>query len=213
MQCAKSKSMYHFLPWVDLPVALLLYSAFCFSIWSQFFKSPPETVENPQPRSTMPRAAFRLALVFLTMLLACYLLNIAFWIVAVILGVLVIGVGGGAYGGAGEFLGLLGMPFVAVGYFIKEFILGFPEMCLDPPTSVGVGAQIDSELSSYLGKEVIAVSTLSPQGNVQFDGQRLEAASASGAMISAGTKLKVIGIQDRQLLVAEQIESENAPVN
>ncbi|WP_261344294.1 NfeD family protein [Gimesia alba] len=73
--------------------------------------------------------------------------------------------------------------------------------------------QIDTELSPYLGKEAPAVSTLSPQGDVQFEDQRLEAASASGAMISAGTKLKVIGIQDRKLLVAEQIELENTPVN
>lgn len=181
--------MYHFSPWIDIPLAVLLYGGALFRILRWVHKPDQLTVKKT-PETTR-RAAFRLAIVILPLVLICYAVNIAFWLVVVII----------------PLIDLMGLPVLKLGYPIREFTLGFPELVLSPPDSVGQSPlAVDDPLDQYVGRTARATSSLCPQGTVEIDDLQLGATSASGLLISPGTTLHVTGMRDGQLLVCESSE-------
>ncbi|QDT96267.1 hypothetical protein [Gimesia aquarii] len=193
--------MYSFSPWIDIPLAAFSYGVTLFCILNWVHKSDQQEVKKT--RETTQRAVFRLAIVVLSLVLICYAFDIALWLVATIVAALVLGVS------SGEMLGVLGIPFIGLGYLIKEYVLGFPEAVLTPPVPLEQSTQTVDPLNQYVGRTTIAKSSLRPQGTVEIDGLQLDAMSASGMMISQGTALCVTGTRDGCLLVCEPSESAN----
>jgi membrane-bound ClpP family serine protease len=57
-----------------------------------------------------------------------------------------------------------------------------------------------ADAAAVVGREVVALTTLAPSGYVELDGRRYEAACQSG-LASAGTRLRVVGVDTFRLIV------------
>jgi membrane-bound ClpP family serine protease len=58
------------------------------------------------------------------------------------------------------------------------------------------------DLEYFLGKEGTAITVLRPSGTADFDGVKIDVVS-QGEFISEGTKLKIIKVQGRRIVVRE----------
>jgi membrane-bound ClpP family serine protease len=65
-----------------------------------------------------------------------------------------------------------------------------------------------NDLSYLFGKSGIATTPLKPEGYAEFDGVSLEVAS-SGPFIPANSKIKVVNISNRKIVVKEQADNSN----
>lgn len=187
-----------FAPWIDIPLAALVYVAAVMGVLYWVRRTDQQSTRRA--RETTRRVSVRLALLTAGLLLVCYLVGFAFWIAALVAIVLVLAAL------AGGQVGALGLPLVVLAHLVKEYIMGFPELVLDPPEPTEDAPAIDDRMSALVGRSAIAVAPLRPQGAVEIDGKRLPAASDCGMMISTGTALRVTGCRNGTLLVRESTE-------
>lgn len=184
-----------FSPLTDLPIAVLVFGVTLTAILFGVHGTDQQRV--PKTRETTRRLCVRLTLVAVVLVLVCCLANVAFWLVALTVFTLV------AAASAGELLGILGLPFVVIGYLINEYVLGFPGISLGPPTSAG-DAKAKPDLTSHIGCDAVAVVSLRPEGQIEIEGERVSAVSESGKLISEGTSVTVTGVKSGRVLVREQ---------
>jgi hypothetical protein len=184
-----------FTPLIDVPLAVLVYGATLLGVLYWVHRTGQQGVKKT-PQTTR-RVASRLALLTACLLLVCYLVDFAFWIAALVAIVLVLATL------AGGQLSALGLPLVLLAHLIKEYIMGFPELILDPPEPSNDSAADHDRLPALVGRSAIAAAELRPQGEIEIDGMRLPAASHCGKMIAAGMSLRVTGYRNGSLLVRE----------
>ncbi len=182
-----------FSPWIDLPLALLIYAVLLASILYWVHGGKQQTIEKTL--KTTRGITFRLGLVISCLVVGCYATNIAFWLASVIAMLLVLAVG------AGEVLGILGLPFLGLGYLVKEFVLGFPELVLSPPEDRPAEVANIGCLAEFIGRHAMTTGPCRPQGEIEIDERRFPAISDSGVMIDAGKPLRVTGERNGSLLV------------
>jgi len=186
--------MPRFTPIIDLPVLMFAFIATLAGTLYWVFQTEQDGV--PKTGDAASRAAFRLSIVAGLMGVFCYLTGIAFWFVLIITAFLMLGVL------AGDMLGIAGLPLVALGYLVKEYVLGFPELILSPKlgdTNVGQ----TQEFHEMVGRNAITTAPLRPQGDIVIDGQFFPASSDSGTLIDPGVAVFVVGSRNGNLLVAE----------
>ena len=187
--------MRSFSPLIDIPLAVLAYAATLSGMLYWVHRTDQQSVQKT--RGTTNRICSRLALVAVALVFACYVADSAFWIVALIVIALVIGAS------SGELLGILGLPFIALGYLINAYVMGFPGLVLEPPEGEIAPEPGQDQLLTLVGRYANAIGPLRPQGEIQIDGMRFSAMSDSGKMISQGTKVAVTGAQSGKLLARE----------
>lgn len=150
---------------------------------------------------TTRRIWSRLAIVAGCLLLGCYFLDVAFWIVAVLACVMVL------LAMTGELLGIVGLPLIALGYVIKEFVMGFPELVLEPAEQHPTRPGLDHKHAEFIGRCGVVVSPMRPSGEIEVDGVLLQAKS-EGKMIDKGTTVRVTRLQGGTLVVRESSGEE-----
>lgn len=184
--------MKHFSPWIDIPIAIALYVAVVVGFLAWVHKSSQTSVARNE--ETRDRLVFRLGVIFVTIGLICYLLDIAFWLVVCVIFILLLSLF------AEGFLGILAIPIVALAMFTKEYVLGFPELILSPRESTDGPA----DLNCLIGNTGSTVTSLRPQGEIEINGQRYIAESESGDLIDRETPVTIVGVK-KQLLLANRI--------
>lgn len=182
-----------FSPWIDLPLALLIYAVVLASVFYWVHGDKQQIIEKT-PKTTRG-ITFRLGLVISCLFVGCYATNIAFWFVGVIAVLLVLAVG------AGDVLGILVLPFLGLGYLLKEFVLGFPELLLSPPDDRFVEVSSTGRFAEFLERLAITTGPCLPQGEIEIDEGRFPAISDSGMMIDSGKPVRVTGERNGSLLV------------
>jgi membrane-bound ClpP family serine protease len=186
-----------FAPAIDVPLTLLVLAGFLLHIRSWAQRKDIDTTVDLKAR--LPRARFRLILLFVAFLVFCWVCNIAVWSLFAFLfaaGVVVALLFGGDIDGAGMFL------FVAA-FAIREWAFGFPQLVLHPPSQIRVTTHETppSDDNPLIGKSGIVASALRPCGEIECDGSVWPAKADDGKLIDAGTKIVVTGLQNRIFLV------------
>lgn len=183
----------NFTPWLDIPLAIALYIAALsgFLVWVH--KSAQSSV--PRTTATRNRLLFRLGLVFLLLTLVCYVLDFAFWLLVCIVLFFVIALC------LESTLGLFGIPVLALAVFVREYVLGFPELVLRPANPEHDEHDELEHLDQLIGYCGTTTTPLRPQGDVEIDGKRYSAESATGELIDKDTKITVISVRRHLLLV------------
>lgn len=69
------------------------------------------------------------------------------------------------------------------------------------------GFSSTEDLSGYLGKEGVAATILRPSGTAEFDGVKLDVVT-EGSFIPKGTRIKIINVSGRRVVVREVSECE-----
>lgn len=149
-----------FLAEIDIPAVLVTLGLFLanFEWWAR----KGEVDSDVDLMERLPKARFRVVALFSLVLLLCWLTSVSFLWVAVL------GIAAGmgvslAFGGQGE----LGCAVVAaVGYLIREWSFGFPELILQPPKHTASERELPA-----IGSEGIALSPLRPCGEVEIGGE------------------------------------------
>jgi len=183
----------HFSLWIDPLVALLCYAAIVAGMLHWLHKSEQESVD-PTPEAAK-RIYIRVAIIVFALFAACYVVDIAFWLILVLLFCLAF------FGYTGTIYGLLGLPVIALGHLLVEYALGFPNLLLPKPKSTDEAHAVNDQLVEFVGRTAICDSPLRPLGEIEIDGTRRTARSAVGDFVSEGTPVVVTGVQSGTLLV------------
>jgi len=182
----------------DIPLtigATLLFILY-FHIWSKTANS-----ETPVDlRSRFPTACVRAVLFFLALFAFCYFANISIWVVFAT--VVVVGV----------VISALALDNMGLELILVVSIAALREACFGFPTLIHHGVPTEetqpNPKNELIGLSGIATSPLRPSGYILINGEEQPAASESGEMIDAGTKVVVTGIRNGQLRVgADSLES------
>jgi len=185
--------MFRFTPLVDLPLLVGVWAVTLSGTLYWLLKSSQKQV--PRTQEVVARASFRITLLIALIGLSCWLVGISFWVlIAASLVALLLGLGGPA-------AGPLCAPFFFVVMFAKEYVLGFPEFVLSPPTERPVPST--KQPHPLHGKTGTALGPLCPQGDVKIVGEQYPAASANGKLIDAKASVVVVGHKNGIILVAE----------
>jgi len=185
--------MPHFNPLIDFPLILLAFVATLARTLYWVFRTDQDKV--PRNEATVRRAAFRLAVVAISLGSLCYLAGIAFWFFAIVAVVLMLSTQAG-------FIGIAGLPLIALYLLSIEYVLGFPELFLTPRIRE-TESSLSTDVHRMVGREAITKGPLRPQGNIVIDEQSFPASSASGKMIDSGVWVSVTGARNGNLLVVE----------
>ena len=180
-----------FAPRVDIPLALITVIAFWLNFNSWANNNNDTDVELT---SRLPKARLRLVALFASLLLICWLLNVAAWAVLALFFVVSLVVAAASGNSlAPEMLILLSAGM------IREWCFGFPILILQPPQeSTATHAQSNAK---FLGRCGTATSALRPSGRVQIDGEDISAVSSDGSYIELGANVVVTSTQNGQLNV------------
>lgn len=132
----------------------------------------------------------------------CYFIDVAFYVPIVIFLFLILLVFGG------DIFGILGLPAIAVAYMLKEYVLGFPDLILDPPSPLETDNELQASLAKHIGQVAITTSSLKPIGEIELNDVRLTAASESGVFIDPGTDVVIVGVKNGKLVVRENVPNQ-----
>lgn len=187
--------MFSFRPMIDIPLVILTVSVFIwhFNQWSR--KANIETNLNLSAR--LPTARFRVILLFLGILLLCWLVNLAVWslfaLVFAIGLVMALAMTGDVEGGA---FGLFGAADI-----IREWAFGFPRLVLHPPNRE-ITTAVEHLGKELLGKTGVTTATLRPTGDALIEGAKYAVVSFDGGWIDAGAKIEVRAYRNGMLCVS-----------
>ena len=170
-----------FNPWIDLPTALLSYAILVWILLRWARRDAADVLEKTQ--TTRIRLAMRLAIVFGTILLFAYLCNLAVWILLVAVGLLWFGV---------------------VGDSLREYLLGFPDLVLRPPTVDPKVKPETIDVTEYIGWKGIVSAPIyrSGEGKVDVDERSLPATSDCDSSINVGQAVTVRRVINGVLVVS-----------
>lgn len=170
----------HFSSIVDVPMAISIYilSVFGTAIWLRRAK----LVNDRLSKVTEVRVATRILIVLLSILIPCYFVDFAFWGTATF--IIALFVVGSLVGG--EPGGVIAGPVVLAALFVREFVLGFPDLILHPESANNTDPA-DVVIDPLVGKQAITVSALRPFGSIELEGRVLQAVTDSGDFIDSGT--------------------------
>lgn len=182
--------------WIDPLSALAVYALAVAGTWFWVCRSSQTQVAASD--QTMRRIVTRVAIIVACLAVLCYLVNVAFWVPIVIFLLLILAVLGG------DAIGIIGLPAVALAYMMKEYVLGFPELILDPPSPAEREQRDQGVPPPHLGKVARVTAPLRPIGEIELDEQRQNAASESGLFIDQGRSVVIVGKRNGTLLVREQ---------
>ena len=181
-----------FSPAVDLPLVFVTVAAFVanFYLWT---KSEHDDLEV-ELQSRLPKAIVRLFLLFGTVTVLFWLVDVAVWILYACLFLIALIA---SIMSANQMV--IDLMVVVFGGMIREWCFGFPQLVLRPPTS-------KTELphgkdDSFIGSLGTVITPLRPAGTVLIDGEKLPATSAGGTMIDNGTEIVVTEIKNGHFYV------------
>lgn len=185
----------HFNPTIDLPLVICTVAGFLvnFSLWSKSIEL--DSVVNLPER--LPRACMRVVVLFAFLLFVGWHLNVAVWLVYVLmafLGMVISGLAGSAPNP-------LGMLVFGAG-LIREWCFGFPQLILRTK-SRSKKPRVEEPSDPMCGLNGTAVSPLIPTGIIEVDGQEMPATSEEGTMIESGARIVVAGKRNGMLSVRE----------
>lgn len=90
-------------------------------------------------------------------------------------------------------------------YFIKQYILGFPErdvfVLQAPVLSLPERRKVMSVVSELTGQSATVIATLKPIGKIECEGKQFEAISFDGSLIEVGKRVQIGEIQNRLYVV------------
>ncbi len=179
----------HFYSTVDVPLAVSIYvlSVFGTVIWLRRAKT-----ENVRlTKVTEVRVASRILIVLLSILVPCYLIDFAFWGAATLVLALLIF---GSFVG-GEPGGVIAGPVVIAALFVREYVLGFPDLILHPEAAHKTAPQ-ELLIDPLVGQQAITVSVLRPFGSIEFDGRVLQAVSDTRDFIDTNSSVFIRSSRD-----------------
>jgi membrane-bound ClpP family serine protease len=173
-----------FLPSVDVPLAVAVYtlSVFATVVWLRRSSSRKDRLI----KVTESQIAARILVVVLSLLIPCYLIDFAFWgVFALIAALFTFGLLLG-----GEPGGILAGPVMLAALFVREFVLGFPDLVLHPE-AVCPSGKPESLIDPLVGQRAVTVSALRPSGTILHEGRILQAASEAGTFIDPDVTVSI----------------------
>lgn len=185
-----------FLPSVDVPLAASIYafSLMATVIWLRRMRSQGDRLIEV----TEARIATRILVVVLSLLVPCYLIDIAFWgVAALIMALFVFGLLVG-----GEPGGIIAGPVLIAGLFVREFVLGFPGLILRPEPVRQI-ANHETINDPFVGLRAVTDSALRPTGRILHGGCVLQAASDDGTFIDANVAVSILSFRNGIYSVAK----------
>lgn len=174
---------------VDVPLiaAVAIGAIWNFNLWAN--ERDPERFDGLSRR--LPSARVRLIALLATILLACWLSNIAVWplfVVVLAVGGLLLLVAGDEQVGA--------MSVLSVGWLVREWCFGFPHLILHPPVASENASVTAAEMSGLVGKTGTTMTPLNPSGDAEIDGVKIAVSSADGRFIESGAEVVVTSCQN-----------------
>ena len=193
-----------FAPLIDFPLAGVTAATFIWHFNRWALRRDIDTAIDISTR--LPTARYRVILLFASLLLLCWFLDLAFWsIFALLLGIgLVIAV---VFGGdiQGSAFGLW-----AAAYLIREWAFGFPQLILHPqPHDSRVSVRHET-LEILLGKTGVTISPLRPTGDAEIDGLKHSVVSYDGGLLDPGTKVTVMSYRNGYPCVSPMLEPDKS---
>lgn len=184
-----------FAPLIDLPLAMLMLLGLLlhFNRWAR----SDQADTSVDLVSRLPIARTRVVLLFVGLVVFCWLLNIAFWALSAFLlaaGVVVVVLMGAPPEGSGIFL-------LFAAYVIREWAFDFPQLVLQPPSAEAPTAAASVEVNELLGIEGTVISPLRPSGDAELKGRKMSVVSDGGQLIEVGTAVVVSGSRNGRLCV------------
>lgn len=174
-----------FTPFIDVPLTAIVVVGFIlhFKRWS--LRRDIETSVDISAR--LPAARLRVILLFVSILVLCWWIDLAVWsIFALLFGlglVFAVVFGGGVDGGA---IGLFAAAFI-----VREWAFGFPQLILQPQQREVKNLDHHDGKQELTGKTGVAIGSIRPTGEVLIEGIKYSVASFDGGWIDAGTKVEV----------------------
>ncbi len=189
-----------FAPHIDLPLVAIVVIGFVLSFHFGGEQSDSDSMVDLGPR--LPRAYFRLFLLFGILLLICWLANLGVYVLLLVL--LATGVIGIILCGDEAALGLI--MYLSFG-MVREWCLGFPNLVLDPNSHQTVETPKLLQHAELVGCHAITTSPLRPSGEVKIDDKEFSAVSENGKLIESGVAVTIVGERNGQLCVRDALES------
>lgn len=185
-------SSFAFYPLIDIPLIVSITLGFVinFRIWS---RTGPEEL-RPMLQTNLFMAIVRVAGFFAAILLFCWLVNIAVWVLFTFC--VAVGIAGAIF--AGDAFGI-DLAFFLTGGIIREWCFGFPQLVLRPQVS-DVFAH-EAKTNEWVGKSGVTISILRPSGKIIVDGKEFLAASEGGTLVEKGVDVIVVGFTNGSLIV------------
>ncbi|MCL2617041.1 MAG: hypothetical protein FWD96_05295 [Defluviitaleaceae bacterium] len=92
---------------------------------------------------------------------------------------------------------------VVFGFFLRYFVKHIRQRQLQGRIILNenLAEDVSHDLAGLVGKPGVAVTTLRPYGEAEFDGVRIEV-SSGGPLIEQGTRVRAIAIRESKLIVA-----------
>jgi hypothetical protein len=179
-----------FTPTLDIPLAAIALAIFIWHCNRWALQRHIDTSVNVVLR--LPTARLRVVFAFACFLFLCWLLNLAFWsILLVLFGVglaFAIAFGGDMEGGT---IGLLGPA-----YLIREWAFGFPQLILLPQRQATSSLPGPHAPSDLVGKIGVTTSPLRPVGDADIEGIKHTVMSFDGSLLDVGTKVTVMSYRN-----------------
>lgn len=176
-----------------LPV-VIAYLVTLLKILYWMYYSQQETVERSA--TTTRRVVFRLLILFVALGFIVWVTDVGLLFVVIIASFIVLSTF------VGDLVAVGGLPAVGLFLLIKDFVLGFPELVLAPERR---NSSTDEPIvpQKMLGQKGQLTTNARPQGSIEIDGETWPAASESGVMLERGLYVKVVGVRNGTLMVAE----------
>ena len=100
-----------------------------------------------------------------------------------------------------------GLFFLLLGHLMVQWVLGFPDRAILVPGSEAT-ASVEVEKADAMpvsrGDEGTTVSALKPTGEAVFGGHRCAVTAAGGRFVDASVRVRVIGVNGGDIVVAPQ---------
>jgi membrane-bound ClpP family serine protease len=157
---------------------------------------------------TEVQVASRILIVLLSIFIPCYLIDFAFWVAVAFLFALFIF--GSMIGG--EPGGVIAWPVFIAALFVREFVLGFPDLILHPEAANKIQPQGESS-DPLIGLQARTVSALRPFGSIALEGRILQAVSDSGDFIDTNTIVCIRSSRNGTYSVEVVSEAHSEPIS
>jgi len=179
-----------FAPLIDVPLVVSTVGLFIrhFNGWVRSNAMDA----NIDLAARLPMARRRVVVLFVAVLLLCWLANLAVWSLFAVLfglGIAIAVVAGGDVLGGEITLG-------GAAYLIREWAFGFPEMILEPPDPFTPTHSSHCKDGELLGKSGFATVPIRPTGPAEIENMQVSVSSADGRLIEAGTEITVIAYRN-----------------